>query len=64
MQIEEVIPKYVVERIDEVFEYTGNETIPQETVPKEVRVVHFDCSVVGVEARTFFNCKCLKGGIK
>jgi len=39
-----------------VFQYTGSETVPA----KYVRVVHFDCSVVGVEARTFRECTKLK----
>jgi len=41
--------------IDEIFQYTG-----RETVPKDVTIVHFHCSVVGVEARTFRECTKLK----
>ena len=40
---------------DEVFQYTGSETIP-----KDVTVVNFDCSVVDVEDQTFSECTQLK----
>jgi len=40
---------------DEVFLYTGSETIP-----KDVAIVNFHCSVVGVEAQTFRECTKLK----
>jgi len=40
---------------DEVFQYTGSET-----VPKDVTIVHFHCSVVDVEAQTFRDCTKLK----
>lgn len=40
---------------DEVFQYTGSET-----VPKNVTIVHFHCSVVNLEDETFSVCTKLR----
>ena len=47
-KIEEELSMSSSSTSDEVFQYTGSETIP-----KDVIIVHFSCGVVGVEARTF-----------
>lgn len=40
---------------DEIFQYTG-----RETVPKDVTIVHFHCNVTSIDVETFYECSKLK----
>ena len=40
---------------DEIFQYTGRETIP-----KDVTIVHFHCNVTSIDVETFYECSKLK----